>query len=518
MRFPEASLIVDHFDEPELDFRHDQRSHHPKDGLFLYGPHDGPRKLREVRIGVVGTSDGIGHFRSWSRRLLSGIPVPPPGPTEKKDRLHLADFAGLEETFGITFDPDRLRSLTVEFDAIERATRVQNMHEAVDEVARIYTERVHKFRRNEEGSIDVWMFVVPEIVYERCRPESRRTGLTLVAGKTPKKQRARSPQSFLFMDERFDPRIEDVFDDIPDFRRHIKATLLSIAPSQILRESTLEPTAFLNSAGYPKRTTQDPATVAWNIATGLYYKTQDRPPWRLSNVREGVCYIGMVYKNLPNNRDNHVCCAAQMFLSEGDGVVFRGANGPWKTGKYEYHLNADAAKELLETVIEAYRDLHSEPPKELFIHGQASFNDEEWQAFCQAAPKGTNVVGVRIRPTGGDAKLFRAGDYPVIRGTALSLDEKNAYLWTSGYVPQLDTYIGPETPNPLMVTILRSKHHKPEMRTVLADIMGLTKINYNSCNCNDGLPVTVRFAKMVGDILVMGSAREGGPQPFKYYI
>ena len=58
--------------------------------------------------------------------------------------------------------------------------------------------------------IMVRIFVVPEIVYERCRPESRRTGLTLVAGKTPKKQRARSPQSFLFMDERFDPRIEDV--------------------------------------------------------------------------------------------------------------------------------------------------------------------------------------------------------------------------------------------------------------------------------------------------------------------
>ena len=106
----------------------------------------------------------------------------------------------------------------------------------------------------------------------------------------------------------------------------------------------------------------------------------------------------------------------------------------------------------------------------------------------------------------------------MIRGTALNLDEKNAYLWTSGYVPQLDTYIGPETPNPLMVTILRSKHRQPEMRTVLSDIMGLTKINYNSCNFNDGLPVTVRFAKMVGDILVMGSAREGGPQPFKYYI
>lgn len=226
----------------------------------------------------------------------------------------------------------------------------------------------------------------------------------------------------------------------------------------------------------------------------------------------------MVYKNLPNNRDNHVCCAAQMFLNEGDGVVFRGANGPWKTDEYEYHLSPAAAEDLLATVIDTYTEMHGSPPKELFIHGQASFNDVEWKAFCRAAPPGTNVVGVRIKSTGGDAKLFRNGDYPVIRGTALLLDDRNAYLWTSGYVPQLDTYIGPETPNPLFITVLRSKYSRPDIQSVLTDIMGLTKINYNSCNFNDGLPVTVRFAKMVGDILVMGSAKEGGPQPFKYYL
>ena len=416
MKFPEPSLVVDHFDEPELDFRFDQRSHHPKDGLFLYGPHGAPRKVQDVRIGVIGKKAGIGHFRSWSQRLLDGIAVPPPGPTEKKDRLHLADFAGLEETFGITFDPQSCRTLMVDPEAIDRATRVQNMHEAVDAVARIYTDRMDKFRRNEEGAIDVSIFVVPEIVYERCRPELKRTGLELLKGKSPKKQRAQADLPLLSLDPDFNTSGEDIFDDIPDFRRHVKARLLSIAPSQVLRKSTLEPTAFLNSAGYPKRTTQDPATVAWNLATGLYYKTQERPPWRLSNVRGGVCYIGMVYKNLPNNRDNHICCAAQMFLSEGDGVVFRGANGPWKTGKYEYHLSASAAEELLATVIEAYTTLHAEPPKELFIHGQTSFNDEEWRAFCRAAPRGTNVVGVRIRSTGGDTKLFRDGDYPVIRG------------------------------------------------------------------------------------------------------
>ncbi len=98
------------------------------------------------------------------------------------------------------------------------------------------------------------------------------------------------------------------------------------------------------------------------------------------------------------------------------------------------------------------------------------------------------------------------------------LDERNAYLWTTGYIPQLDTYIGPETPNPLFITVLRSKREMPDIKTVLQDIMGLTKINYNSCNFNDGLPVTVRFAKMVGEVLTMGSAKGAERQPFKFYV
>jgi hypothetical protein len=165
-----------------------------------------------------------------------------------------------------------------------------------------------------------------------------------------------------------------------------------------------------------------------------------------------------------------------------------------------------------------YQETHKEPPKELFIHGQTYFNNEEWDAFVSAAPKETNVIGVRIYGTGGETKLYRDGDYPVLRGTALMLDDKNAYLWTTGYVPQLDTYIGPETPNPLFITALKSKDAMPTMDVILRDIMGLTKINYNSCNFNDGLPVTVRFARMVGDVLTMGSVKGVDRQPFKYYV
>lgn len=179
-------------------------------------------------------------------------------------------------------------------------------------------------------------------------------------------------------------------------------------------------------------------------------------------------------------------------------------NAPWKTGDFEFRLKPKEAKPFIAKGLDTFKDKRGAPPKEFFIHGRKTFNEEEWNAFKDAAPVETNVVGVRIKETKGESKLFRDGDYPVMRGTAIILDERNAVLWMNGFVPRLDTYIGPETPNPLSITVLRSTGEPPDIRNVLADIMGLTKINYNACNYNDGLPVTIRFANKVGDVLTMG--------------
>jgi hypothetical protein len=90
-----------------------------------------------------------------------------------------------------------------------------------------------------------------------------------------------------------------------------------------------------------------------------------------------------------------------------------------------------------------------------------------------------------------------------------------AYLWTSGFVPRLDTYMGPETPNPIMVRVQRGEC---DLRGVLVDVMGLTKINFNSCLFNDRMPVTIRFANEVGDVLI-SAPMDGEPRlPFKFYI
>lgn len=516
MKLPEQSPEVIHIDEPDLSFGHGQVTDHPKDGLFLYGPHSAAVRSREISIGVIGTKSGVSRFRNWAIGLGGYIPIPPPGKKDKEHRLHLSDFPGIEEAFGLVVSPSEFVERKIDGDELDRATRILNHHEAVRQAADLYIREVEYHDKNEEQPVDVWVFVLPEIIFERCKSQSRRGGIELEQGEFAKRQKARSDMP-LFKDV-IDQSDEVIFDDVPDFHRQVKARLLKLNhTSQLIRETTLAPDDFVNSAGHPIRQLQDPATVAWNIATGLYYKTQPNPPWKIAQVRPGVCYIGLVFKQIPNDPKEHACCAAQMFLNEGDAMVFRGANGPWKTGDYEYHLKPREAKNLIRQVLETFKDKHGASPRELFIHGRTKFSNEEWDAFVEAAP-GINVIGVRIKTTSGETKLYRFGDYPVLRGTAMVLDEQNAYLWANGFVPRLDTYVGPETPNPLFVTILKSSGECPDIRTVLKDILGLTKINYNACNYSDGLPVTVRFANKVGDVLTMGSAKDSERQPLKFYI
>jgi hypothetical protein len=76
MEFPERSLPVLHFFEPSLEFGSGQTAAHPKDGLFLYGPHNNPKKTKDIRIGVVGTIDGIGYFRVWAAQIKKRVEVP----------------------------------------------------------------------------------------------------------------------------------------------------------------------------------------------------------------------------------------------------------------------------------------------------------------------------------------------------------------------------------------------------------------------------------------------------------
>ena len=455
--------------------------------------------MRSIRYGVIGTKKAARRFRTWSAKLKGFIDIPPPGPRSRAVEPQHVLFPGFAEAFHADWPAEPAVEVAyLDASAIDRALHFANRHEAVRVTVDLFVTRLISENNRSENPPAVWFVVIPESVYELGRPQSsvkksqRVDGTVMISQRRARQQ----VQPTLFGD---DEREAEVYQYATHFRRQLKARLLKEKiVTQIVRKTTLTPEEFRRDNGMPVRRVEDAATIAWKLGTGAYYKAGGKP-WQLSDVRPGVCYVGLVYKRSELTSDKrHACCAAQMFLSDGEGVVFRGALGPWfQTDTKQFHLDKTAAKALLDMIVGEYTRLHDGRPRELFIHAKSAFSDEEWAGFQAGCTEGTNLVGVQIAEARDDLKLFRPGEYPVIRGTALQVGERHAYLWTVGYVPRLDTFMGPETPNPISVKVLRGDC---PLDVVMKDVLGLTKINFNSCLHNDRLPVTIRFASAVGDV------------------
>ena len=508
---PTEQQVVDYqleyIEEPRLLFGHGQKTENPKDGLFLFGPVEDKANPSEMRVGVVGTRKGLAHYASWVSSIQHYIPP------KAIDRGHHAGWPGFQAVFGARWPTESLVTLVVEDKAAHDTIRLSDPHEAVYKTVSLFADAIRQHLRESEAPPSIWFVVIPEDLYRYGRPQSSVPTAERVAGTQyldRKTGRRILSEGSLFEE---DIAAAQVYRYERNFHHQMKARLLDTkAVVQIVRETTLTPREE-GAMGGPAL--EDPATVAWNLCTTAFYKASGRP-WKQARVRSGVCYVGLVFKRNETNPDGgNACCGAQMFLDSGDGLVFRGAFGPWYSEeRKEFHLSRDKAADLMSLVLESYRNNHGASPTELFIHGRKRFEDAEWEGFQSAVPDGTNLVGVRIAPS-SELKLFTRREMPVLRGTALRITDWRGLLWTKGFVPRLRTYPGWEVPNPLAINVQRGE---ADLRTVMEDVMCLTKVNFNGCTFSDGLPVTLKFADAVGEILTAAPVDDLPPLPFRHYI
>ena len=85
-----------------------------------------------------------------------------------------------------------------------------------------------------------------------------------------------------------------------------------------------------------------------------------------------------------------------------------------------------------------------------------------------------------------------------MRGTFVELDGKGL-LYTNGSIPYYGTYPGIYDPKPLLICPykVQRQHGSPDRERDL----GLTKINWNSTQMNQKLPIPIRAARKVGEVL-----------------
>ena len=498
-------------DEPPLLFRHEQAVDDPRDGLTLFGPLD-KGKPYGIRWGLVGPEECMSRVERWVSELNRPI-------IGSKPDLARPPYPGFEAVFDIPWPIVPAHRIVVPAAELAKSAYLDDPHQRVFNTVNLYTDRIVDCIRNEDVRVDLWCIAIPEYVYQNCRPRSRIELANRVAAEerlTRKEARAIASEPLLFEEANV---LAVPYEYELNFHHQLKARLLPHgAPTQIIRETTIAHRDFLRDDGEPMRKLDGlESAIAWTISTAAFYKAGGRP-WKLGAARPGVCYVGLVFRQDEKHRDPRTaCCAAQMFLDSGDGVVFKGAVGPWYRGKRGlYHLSYEAAAEVVGMCVDAYKaKFDDQPPDEVFIHGRVRFEDEEWAGFVDGAGSKTRVTGVRIRDD-KDLKLFRRKEYPILRGQWFQLGGAMASLWTRGFVPRLRSYPGLEVPNPLFIDVCRGDS---DIETVVRDVLALTKLNYNSCIYADGVPVTLKFANAVGEILTAGPL-DGTvpPLPFKHYI
>ena len=497
-----------HLNEPMLTFGYSQKTVDPRDGLTLFGPFSQNILSGKLNVGIIGPTQQ----RIYIIEYLEKIHKPIYNFEQDVARPY---FPGLESVFNIYIDLKNLIEIDVSDLEINKYLKYQDGHQRVFRLSELYAQKLIKYTNEEDLPVTIWIVVIPDAIYLYGRPLSSIPFSKDNIPDTLRKKDRDSDVKFLFHEEN---ELKKAYEFEINFHNQLKAKLLEDKIiTQIILESTIAYNQIWDNIDKIVKEEKFDTSKAWNIATSLYYKAGGIP-WKLGDIRENVCYLGLVFKKLDANGSNHnACCAAQMFLDSGDGMVFKGNIGPWFNPRSkEFHLSYTDSRDLLQKSLDAFKEKsnNNQFPSEVFIHAKTYFNDDEWAGFIDSAKNKSKIIGIRIRDD-SSFKLYRDYTYSVPRGTVFILDNSSAYLWSKGFIPRIQTQLGLETPNPLSVEIIKGDS---SIETVCRDILALTKLNYNSCIYGDGLPVTLKFADSIGDVLTAGKDIKTGVLPFKHYI
>lgn len=291
-----------------------------------------------------------------------------------------------------------------------------------------------------------------------------------------------------------------------NLRRFIKAQLITqpnAIPVQLIRENTLTREG--------KRSLQDKSMIAWNFVNACYYKNEGTP-WSLDLIDKNACFIGISFNKVLSADNNNVRASiAQAFNYEGKGLVFIGKQFEWDPQRHNTpspHLTYDYARDLIAMVLAEYERFNGVRPTRIVIHKTTDF----WTGTINAEFAETEGLKKGILDTLGNDiyldlvtiksskfKLLRTdGQYPVIRGSFLEIDRNYGILYTTGYIPYFETFPGTHIPRPLDIIKFEGD---TSIHSLSQEILALTKLNFNNCNYYDGLPITIRFAQKVGEII-----------------
>lgn len=496
-------LKIDVLREPELEFANEARDVDPRRGLAAHGPID-DRGLRTIRLGLVGLPEDIEAAKAWLKRLKQF------SPTFESNSNRFRDWPGLEKAFNCGFLVEERFVRNIDSSIYKTLFRDALTGKSFNELVELFDGRISSLFGDDR----------PDCIIVCIKPE---LGDLRIAnpGLTPEERRAleilraeeESDQLALFQPSSEERREAEALYTMADdllfrtFYRAIKARAMmhdEAVPIQILRRDTID---------RPDDKGQSYATRAWHITTSIYYKAQGIP-WRPTDLPRNVCFVGISFHHM-KKRSGHLVYAsvAQAYSTDIEPFALKGANIEHdQTRDRQPYLNELQAKSLLDDVLVQYGKRAGVMPGRVVIHKTTMYEPEEIAGFKAAARDRVPAVDyLWMRSTA--FRMVRKGVEEPWRGTLCTLRDQ-FYLFTGGYVPWWNEYPGMHIPAPLEI----GAAFPTDMTERSKEILTLTKMNWNSSDGISRLPITIMFARRVGELICELSDNATPKASYRFYI
>ncbi|MGU3463583.1 argonaute/piwi family protein [Methylobacterium sp. C33D] len=501
-----STFRLQHVHEPLLEFGGDGRHPDVRFGLVEHGPVDfSTEGTRTVRVGLIGSSETVDGFREWFARCEREIPAKP---SWQPNLFPAFPGSGIAGPFRCWFEIDRHHQRVLRPASISKVTGESHDEVAIRLAVELFEQEIRDLSEMDRPP-QVVVCALPVELIERVKnlriPEESEGGTTESEG-------AETTKEVVEDDEEANP--------YEDFRGALKAATLAYKiPIQIVWPSTYDERAVIKRklAKLSTRRVQDEATRAWNLFCALYYKAGGTP-WRMVRGREeySATFLGIsFFEDL--GRTSLRTSSAQLFDERGEGLILKGGRALRDKNDRHPYLSEEDAYALTRNSLTTYKREWGTFPARLVVHKSSPFHREETAGFDAAIDElGIDQADLIWLPRRSPVRLMRDGDYPPLRGTAMRLDRETSLLYTRGSVDFFATYPGLYVPNPLMMKAHR--RDRTEWDMLLNETLALTKMNWNNTQFDGALPITMRAARQVGEILKhVGEGQVPDPR-YRFYM
>ena len=303
-----------------------------------------------------------------------------------------------------------------------------------------------------------------------------------------------------------------------DLHDHVKAfAAQKQIATQFIREKTIE--SDLN------------CQIMWALSLAIYVKA-GRTPWTISGIQPDTAFAGIGYSILPGGGGNNIVIGcSHVYTSDGLGMKYKLSKLQDVTidKKHNPYLSENEAYRLGLNIKELFYKSFTELPKRVVIHKRTPFRNDEIKGLVDSlSSAGIQDVELIEITYEDDLKCFAlnyncsdADAFPVLRGLCFPLNNNTMYLYTHGISPSVKAanrkYFqgGKSVPLPLKVT----RHYgSSNMAQIANEILGLSRMNWNSFNLYSKLPCTIESSNQIAQIGWMLSQFEGSLYDYRFFM